>query len=94
MNFATAAGTTKEKIAYQLWIAYYNRGFEAWTEYRRLDFPLLQAPSTAVDAAKGKVPVRNIYSLFDKTLNKENYEAAATAIGGDLMTTKIFWDKF
>jgi hypothetical protein len=94
VNFATAAGTVKEKIAYQLWIAYYNRGFEAWTEYRRLDFPLLQAPSTAVDAAKGKVPVRNIYSLFDKTLNKENYEAAATAIGGDLMTTKIFWDKF
>jgi hypothetical protein len=92
--FATATGTTKEKIAYQLWIAYYNRGFEAWTEYRRLDYPVLQAPATAVDAAKGKVPVRNIYSLFDKTLNKNNYEAAATAIGGDLMTTKIFWDKF
>lgn len=92
--FATAIGTTKQKIAYQLWIAYYNRGFEAWTEYRRLDYPALQAPSTAVDAAEGKVPVRNIYSLFDKTLNKTNYEAAATAIGGDLMTTKIFWDKF
>ncbi|WP_264525205.1 SusD/RagB family nutrient-binding outer membrane lipoprotein [Flavobacterium sp. N502536] len=94
VDFATAAGTAKEKIAYQLWIAYYNRGFEAWTEYRRLDFPVLQAPSTAVDAAKGKVPVRNIYSIFDKTLNKENYEAASSAIGGDLMTTKIFWDKF
>lgn len=92
--FATATGTPKEKIAYQLWIAYYNRGFEAWTEYRRLDYPVLQAPSTAVDAAEGKVPVRNIYSLFDKTLNKSNYEAAATAVGGDLMTTKIFWDKF
>lgn len=94
VDFATATGTAKQKIAYQLWIAYYNRGFEAWTEYRRLDYPLLQAPSTAVDAAQGKVPVRNIYSIFDKTLNKENYEAAATAIGGDLMTTKIFWDKF
>ncbi|WP_428231207.1 SusD/RagB family nutrient-binding outer membrane lipoprotein [Flavobacterium sp.] len=92
--FATAAGTVKEKIAYQLWIAYYNRGYEGWTEYRRLDFPVLKAPSTAVDASGGKVPVRNIYSLFDKTLNKENYEQAATAIGGDLMTTKIFWDKF
>ncbi|RKR11056.1 SusD-like starch-binding protein associating with outer membrane [Flavobacterium sp. 90] len=92
--FTTAAGTAKQKIAYQLWIAYYNRGFEAWTEYRRLDYPILQAPSTAVDAAEGKVPVRNIYSLFDKTLNKNNYEAAATAIGGDRMTTKIFWDKF
>ncbi|OXA66470.1 hypothetical protein B0A67_23030 [Flavobacterium aquidurense] len=94
VDFATATGTPKEKIAYQLWIAYYNRGFEAWTEYRRLDFPILKAPSTAVDAAQGKVPVRVIYSLFDKTLNKDNYEAAATAIGGDAMTTKIFWDRF
>lgn len=94
VDFATATGTPKEKIAYQLWIAYYNRGFEAWTEYRRLDFPILKAPSTAVDAAQGKVPVRVIYSLFDKTLNKDSYEAAATAIGGDAMTTKIFWDRF
>lgn len=92
--FATASGTVKEKIAYQLWIAYFNRGFEAWTEYRRLDFPVLAAPSTAVYAAGGKVPVRVIYGLSDKTLNRDSYTAAAAAIGGDLMTTKIFWDKF
>ncbi|WP_294961594.1 SusD/RagB family nutrient-binding outer membrane lipoprotein [uncultured Flavobacterium sp.] len=92
--FATATGTDKQKIAYQLWIAYYNRGFEAWTEYRRLDYPILVAPPTAVQEANGKVPVRNIYSTSDKTLNAANYEAAAAAIGGDLMTTKIFWDKF
>jgi hypothetical protein len=92
--FATATGTDKQKIAYQLWIAYYNRGFEAWTEYRRLDFPILTAPVSAVAEADGKVPVRNIYSTSDKTLNKANYEAASAAIGGDLMTTKIFWDKF
>lgn len=91
--FATAFGTDKQKIAYQLWIAYYNRGFEAWTEYRRLDFPILVAPPTAVSEAEGKVPVRNIYSLFDSTLNRDNYNAAATAIGGDKMTTKLFWDK-
>ncbi|AOC96627.1 Susd and RagB outer membrane lipoprotein [Flavobacterium anhuiense] len=92
--FATASGTDKQKIAYQLWIAYYNRGFEAWTEYRRLDYPILVAPPTAVQEAEGKVPVRNIYSTSDKTLNAANYEAASAAIGGDLMTTKIFWDKF
>ncbi|WP_286965359.1 SusD/RagB family nutrient-binding outer membrane lipoprotein [Flavobacterium sp. UBA4854] len=92
--FATATGTDKQKIAYQLWIAYYNRGFEAWTEYRRLDYPVLIAPVTAVQEAEGKVPVRNIYSTSDKTLNTANYEAAASAIGGDLMTTRIFWDKF
>jgi hypothetical protein len=27
-------------------------------------------------------------------LNKTNYTAASTAIGGDNQTTKVFWDKF
>jgi hypothetical protein len=92
--FATATGANaKQRIAYQLYIAYYNRGFEAWTEYRRLDYPILTAPSSAVADAEGKVPVRNIYSHLQKTLNATNYTAAATAIGGDKMTTRIFWDK-
>lgn len=91
--FTTATGTPIQRIANQLWIAYFNRGFEAWTEYRRLDFPNLQAPPTAVAAANGKVPVRMIYSNLDNTQNKTNYEAASAAIGGDFMTTKLFWDK-
>ncbi|GFD76258.1 SusD/RagB family nutrient-binding outer membrane lipoprotein [Tenacibaculum mesophilum] len=94
VSFNTASGTTKEKIAYQLWISYYNRGFEAWTEYRRLDFPNIKAPDNAVSEADGKVPVRNIYSHLEATLNKTNYETASAKIGGDLMTTKIFWDKY
>lgn len=91
--FPTATGTPTQRIANQLWISYFNRGFEAWTEYRRLDFPALQAPPTAVEEAKGKVPVRLIYSHLDASQNKTNYDAAAAAIGGDLMTTKLFWDK-
>ena len=92
--FATATGSNnKERIAYQLYIAYYNRGFEAWTENRRLDYPVLVAPANAVPESKGKVPVRNIYSNLQKTLNSTNYEAASAAIGGDFMTTKLFWDK-
>lgn len=90
--FATAAGTDREKIAFQLWLAYYNRGFEAWTEYRRLGAPALVAPPTAVAEANGEVPSRNIYSHLSQTLNKANYDAASAAIGGDLMTTRIFWD--
>ena len=92
--FTTAIGTNKEKIAYQLWMAYYNRGFEAWTEYRRLDYPNLIAPSHAVIDSHGKVPVRNIYSNFEATLNRVKYDSAASASGGDLMTTNIFWDKY
>ncbi|PKH52927.1 SusD/RagB family nutrient-binding outer membrane lipoprotein [Tenacibaculum sp. Bg11-29] len=84
--------TADTQIAYELWLAYYNRGFEAWTEYRRLDSPILVAPPAAVTEANGKVPVRNIYPLNEATLNETNYNSAATAIGGDKMTTKIFWD--
>jgi hypothetical protein len=94
VTFATATGSnTKERIAYQLYISYYNRGYEAWTEYRRLDYPNLVAPTDAVAESNGKVPVRNIYSHLQKTLNGTNYEAASAAIGGDFMTTKLFWDK-
>lgn len=93
--FATAIGSNnKERIAYQMWIAYYNRGLEAWTAYRRLDFPNLVAPSTAVPEAAGKVPVRLLYSHLASSNNGANYSVASVAIGGDKMTTKLFWDKY
>jgi hypothetical protein len=88
--YATAAGTYKQKIGTQKWIALYNRGFDAWTEWRRLDFPKLVAPVDALSA----IPVRYPYPVQEQNLNTKNYNNAATAIGGDLVTTKLFWDKF
>ncbi|MEY4012790.1 MAG: hypothetical protein RIT22_1914, partial [Bacteroidota bacterium] len=40
------------------------------------------------------LPTRYTYPLNEPTLNKTNYDAAKTAMGGDTQTTKIFWDKF
>jgi Starch-binding associating with outer membrane len=90
VSYATAAGNYKQKIGTQKWIALYNRGFEAWTEWRRLDYPQLEAP---VDALSD-IPVRFTYPVQEQNLNVGNYSAASTAIGGDDVTTKIFWDKF
>ena len=42
--YTTAVGTWKQKIGIQSWIGYYNRGFEAWTQWRKLDYPRLLAP--------------------------------------------------
>jgi hypothetical protein len=81
--------TWKQKIGYQKWVALYNRGFDAWTEWRRLDVPSLVAPTDAVS----DIPVRLTYPANEQTLNGTNYKAAAAAIGGDLVTTKLFWDK-
>jgi Starch-binding associating with outer membrane len=83
----------KNSIGTQAWVAYYNRGFESWTSYRRLDFPVLTAPSNAVTAAAKKVPVRFFYPADELLVNGDNVKVAGTAIGGDNLTTKIFWDK-
>ncbi|HSD06438.1 SusD/RagB family nutrient-binding outer membrane lipoprotein [Flavobacterium sp.] len=90
--FATASGSDKDKIAKQEWIAFYNRGFEAWTAYRRLDIPALIAPANAYPEAEGEVPKRINYPVNEQTVNGANYEAASTAIGGDKLKTHIFWD--
>jgi hypothetical protein len=88
--YTTATGNFKEKIGVQAWIALYNRGFEAWTKWRLLDYPLLQAPPDALTA----LPLRYTFPIEEQTLNRNNYEAASAAIGGDDVTTKLFWDKY
>lgn len=93
VSYATAAGTTfKEKIGRQAWIAFYNRPFEAWTSYRRLDFPAFVAPSNAVAAAEKQIPKRYTYPINEQTVNNVNWVAASAAIGGDKLATKVFWD--
>lgn len=88
--YATATGTYKQKIGNQKWIALYLSGLEAWTEWRRLDTPVLNVPP----AASTPTPVRYTYPVREQNLNKGQYDAASTAIGGDVVTTKLFFDKF
>jgi hypothetical protein len=88
--YTTATGTYKEKIGTQKWIALQNRGYEGWTEYRRLDFPVLVPPTTA----KSGFPNRFTYPTNEQTLNNSNYSEAAAKMGGDKVEGKIFWDKF
>lgn len=87
--YSTATGDWKQKIGEQAYIALYNRGFEAWTSYRRLDYPVLIAPA---DAEETEVPKRYTYPAREETLNSTNNTAASSAIGGNTLTTRIFWD--
>ena len=87
--YSTAPGDYKQKIGFQMWIALYNRGFEAWTEWRKFDYPVLVAPPKALSA----IPVRFTYPVSEQSLNGANYAAASSAIGGDFVTTRLFWDK-
>ncbi|MGN7888792.1 SusD/RagB family nutrient-binding outer membrane lipoprotein [Dyadobacter sp. 22481] len=92
--YERAGATWKEKIGFQKWIALYNRGWESWVEWRRLDYPKLSPPSGGNVPAGLAIPVRMIYPIIEQTLNGANRSSAADAIGGDLATTKLWWDKF
>lgn len=80
----------KQKIGFQKWIALYNRGWDAWIEWRRLDYPQLKPAFRALSA----IPSRFTYPVNEQNYNTTNYNTAAKAIGGDVVTTKLFWDKF
>lgn len=83
------AANWKESIGMQKWLALYNRGVEAWAEWRRLDYPILNVPEGMV---YGDIPSRMPYPFNEIKNNKSNYVAASSAIGGDDMRTKLFWD--
>ncbi len=88
--YATAAGDWKEKIGTQAWLALYTRGFEAYTTWRRLDYPILNLAPTITEYSE--IPVRFTYPVNEQTLNNANWQAASTAIGGDATSTLLFWD--
>ncbi|MCY1663325.1 SusD/RagB family nutrient-binding outer membrane lipoprotein [Chryseobacterium sp. SL1] len=85
------ASNWKQAIGFQAWVAMFNKGFQAWNFARRLDYPVFVNPA---DSAVDDVPVRMKYSDQEYLLNKNNVTAAAQKIGGDKVTTKVFWDVF
>jgi hypothetical protein len=87
----STAGSYKQKIGYQYWVALYNQPTESWTQWRRLDYPQLPVAANAIYPV---IPRRFLNPTVDQNLNGANYSAAAAAIGGDDVATKLFWDKF
>lgn len=79
-----------EDIAYQKWIALYFNGHEAWSEWRRLDMPVLTPSQNAVDP---RIPVRDAYDCSVEYNNAENYSKVLSIQGPDNLHTKLWWDK-
>lgn len=87
--YATAPGADwREKIGNQFWLAMYNRGFEGWTVWRKYDTPTFNLPAKT----ESPVPTRYTYPVNEQNLNETNRNNAASAIGGDEQTTRLFWD--
>ncbi|HVI45337.1 MAG TPA: SusD/RagB family nutrient-binding outer membrane lipoprotein [Chitinophaga sp.] len=86
-----APGNFKQKIGTQQYLAFYNRGVEGWLTWRRYDYPVLNAPAGLI---YNDIPKRYIYPIGERNVNAQNCEMAAVSIGGDILTTRLFWDKF
>ena len=80
-----------QQINTQYWVACFNNGYEAWSNFRRSGFPVL-APNTFNSNLNGGFIRRFAYPIAEQINNTENYQAGAASVGGDVMTTRIFWD--
>ncbi len=91
-------GTTaddRHRIYKQKWIALFKQGQEAWALQRRTDFPPIDVSPGAVESMTSnhnRQPFRYPYPSDEKTLNKENYEAAAQGIEHHFWGQKMWWD--
>ncbi|MDB5232502.1 MAG: SusD/RagB family nutrient-binding outer rane lipoprotein [Chitinophagaceae bacterium] len=94
VDYTTATGNYKQKIGYQKWIALANRGWDAWTEIRRLGHPNLNVVNPPIGGV-GSLPLRFYYPLTEQTSNPINWAAAVKAQTGgtsDDVKTKAFLD--
>lgn len=81
------SGNWKKSIGNQKWVALYMNGFQAWCEWRRLDYPQLSVPAAAVI---NSIPVKMPYALSETQNNSANLSQITSS--PDNMTTKVWWD--
>jgi hypothetical protein len=76
----------------QYWIVNIRNGTEAFANFRRSGFPALTPnPVPGVLGTLGFAR-RLSYPDVEASANTANYQSAATAIGGDKLTSRVFWD--
>ncbi len=65
---------------------------EAWTNWRRSDYPVLTPVNYTGNFSQGMIPVRQPYPLSEAILNTANYQEAVSRQGADTWTTHVWWD--
>lgn len=90
----TLTGTDEEQleqILSQKNIALFPNATEAWSEWRRTGYPKILIGSMQGET-NGQIPRRINYPYDEANLNSSNYQEASNRMGGDLLTTRIWWD--
>lgn len=78
------------KIGTQKWIDFnVMQAQQAWAEWRRTGYPVLNFPTDASSTLSPNVPTRLLYPSTESILNSVNYQEVKAE---DNVTTKVFWD--
>ncbi|HEY5371498.1 MAG TPA: SusD/RagB family nutrient-binding outer membrane lipoprotein [Hanamia sp.] len=76
----------------QYWIVNIRNGTEAFANFRRSGYPAL-TPNPVVGVLGSPGFARRLsYPDVESSANAANYQAAAAAMGGDKLTSRVFWD--
>jgi hypothetical protein len=85
-----------QMINTQYWIATgTNFNFiENWFNWKRSGYPALTAINYSGNVTMGTIPRRMIYLSTEILTNPTNYKAAVARLpGGDVLTSRVWWDK-
>jgi hypothetical protein len=87
--------TALQQINTEYWVATsteFNFN-ETYSNWRRSGFPVLTPVVYPGQYISGSIPRRMPYPTTLLQTNGANYQAAASSIGGDTFTTRVWWDK-
>lgn len=89
IQVADSPTTRLKKIHLQKYFSLMFTDFQQWFEYRRTG--LLDLYTGVALQNDGKMPVRLSYPLITQSLNKANYDDAIGRIGGDKISSLMWW---
>ncbi len=92
-DMGTAAGGALQVIAEEKWVALFPQGYDAWSEWRRTDYPKLTPAADAINS--GQIPRRYNYPETEPTLNPDGYNSGKGALSPstDNNTSRFWWDQ-
>ena len=92
-NHPLVSGTELEQISTQLWVTYLFNSIEAYSNYRRTGYPILDAVTASDSGTGGVVPSRFYYPNDELQKNEANYLDALSRMGGtNDWLNKVWWD--
>lgn len=92
-NYPLQSGTEMEQISTQLWVTYLFNSIEAYSNWRRTGYPVLDAVTAPDSETGGIVPTRLYYPNDELQKNEANYlEALGRMDGTNDWLNKVWWD--